>query len=220
MWRGPAAGLGPGVAEVRRAGRVYTAPPRRADPHLARRPRGRAQAAHRPLCRSQGLDGGARRRGSRGGPEPPRPRPRPHDGGRPSLRGHGEPGDGRRHHGAVRGSDHPRGSRCPGVLRRAPHAGGLRALRRWRAPVHGRPAADAGRPQLRGGRRALDRQRPAHGLQRGGTDDPPGGADGAARDAGIHPDRPRDPGARRGVHPRAGARTDGSQGARQPGRGI
>jgi class 3 adenylate cyclase len=31
---------------------------------------------------------------------------------------------------------------------------------------------------------------------------------------------PRDPGARRGVHPRAGARTDGSQGARQPDRGV
>jgi class 3 adenylate cyclase len=35
------------------------------------------------------------------------------------LRGHREPGDGRRHHGAVRGTDHPRGSRCPCVLRRA-----------------------------------------------------------------------------------------------------
>ena len=32
----------------------------------------------------------------------PRCRPRDHDGGRASVRGHGEPGDGRRHHGALR----------------------------------------------------------------------------------------------------------------------
>ena len=54
-----------------------------------------------------------------------RPRPRIDDGGRPPLRGHREPGDGRRHHGAVRGAAGLRGSRRPRLLRRAAHAGSL-----------------------------------------------------------------------------------------------
>ena len=36
-----------------------------------------------------------------------RSRPRAHDGGGPPLRGHGEPGDGRRHHGATRRAARP-----------------------------------------------------------------------------------------------------------------
>ena len=44
-----------------------------------------------------------------------------------------------------------------------------------------RARPDPRRPQLRRGRRPRDRQRPAHGLHRGGPDDPSGRAHGAAR---------------------------------------
>ena len=49
----------------------------------------------------------------------PRSGARTHDGGGASLRGHGQPGDGRRHHGAVRGAARPRGPRRARLLRRA-----------------------------------------------------------------------------------------------------
>ena len=45
------------------------------------------------------------------------------DGGRASLRGHGQPGDGRRHHGAVRRAARPRGPRRARLLRGPAHAG-------------------------------------------------------------------------------------------------
>ncbi len=48
------------------------------------------------------------------------------------------------------------------------------------AAPHGVPSPDPGRAQLRRGRRARDRQRSAHGLHRGGPDDAPGRAHGAA----------------------------------------
>ncbi len=52
--------------------------------------------------------------------------------------------------------------------------------------------ADPRRAQLGRGRRALDRQRSAHGLHGGRPDDAPGGADGAAGRSRHHPaDRPR-----------------------------
>ena len=51
------------------------------------------------------------------------PGARADDGGRPPLRGHGQPGDGRRDHGALRRAARPRGSRGAGVLRGAPDAG-------------------------------------------------------------------------------------------------
>ena len=101
----------------------------------SRRPRRRAQAGHRALRRPQGLDGAAGRPRSRGGPEAPRPGPRANDGGRPPLRRHREPGDGRRHHGAVRRAAGPRGPRGAGLLRRARDAGGRQALRRG-GPAH------------------------------------------------------------------------------------
>ena len=66
---------------------------------------GRAQAGHRAVRRPQGLDGAAGRPGPRGGAQAPRSRARADDGGRPSLRGHRQPGDGRRDHGAVRRAD-------------------------------------------------------------------------------------------------------------------
>ena len=50
-----------------------------------------------------------------------------------------------------------------------------------RAPRAGRRGPDPRRPQLRRGRGARDRQRPAHGLHRGGADHAPGRAHGAAR---------------------------------------
>ncbi len=95
--------------------------PRRSSPR--RRPRRRAQAGDGAVRRPQGLDGAARRPGPRGGPEAPRPRPRADDGGRPPLRGHGQPGDGRRDHGALRRAAGPRGPRRAGLLCRARHAG-------------------------------------------------------------------------------------------------
>ena len=108
--------------------------PRREDPHLQGRARRRAQAGHRALRRPQGLDGAARRPRSRGGAQAPRSRARADDGGGPPLRGHGQPGDGRRHHGAVRRAARPRGPRRARLLRRAAHAGGGPAVRRGGAP--------------------------------------------------------------------------------------
>ena len=67
----------------------------------------------------KGSHGAARRPRSRGGPATPRSGARAHDGGGAPLRGHGQPGHGRRHHGAVRRAAGPRGSRRARVLRRA-----------------------------------------------------------------------------------------------------
>ena len=60
-----------------------------------------------------------------------------------------------------------------------------------------RGGADPRRAQFRGGRRALDRQRSAHGLHRGRPDDPPGRADGTARPARDRAADRRDLAARR-----------------------
>src|SRR5262249_21059365 len=49
---------------------------------------GRAEAGHRVVCRSQGLNGASRRPRPRGGAQDPRPRSRTNDGGGASLRGH------------------------------------------------------------------------------------------------------------------------------------
>ena len=111
--------------------------PRREDPHLEGRPRGRAQAGHRALRRPQGLDGAARRPRPRGGAEAPRPRARADDGGRPPLRGHRQPGDGRRDHGAVRRAARPRGPRGARLLRRAAHAAARSTATRTRSSAHG-----------------------------------------------------------------------------------
>ena len=166
-------------------------PPRREDPHLARRPRGRAQAGHRALRRPQELDGAARRPRPRGGAQAPRRGARAADGGGPPLRGHGEPGHGRRHHGPLRRSGRPRGSRRARLLRRPAHA---------RARATGTPTNCAGpraldvhdprRDQLGRGRRAHDRQRPAHGLLGGRPDHAPGRPHGAARPARHDPGQP------------------------------
>ena len=57
------------------------------------------------------------------------------DRGRPPLRGDRLPGDGRRHHGAVRGAARPRGPRRPSLLRRPD------ACRRRSAATARRPAS-------------------------------------------------------------------------------
>ena len=94
------------------------------------------------------------------------PVPDADDGGGAPLRRHGEPGDGRRHHGALRRAARPRGPRRARLLRGAAdagehhHAGGGASQR-------ARPLrADPRGAQLRRGRGALGRQRPAHGLHR------------------------------------------------------
>ncbi|MBI2528069.1 MAG: adenylate/guanylate cyclase domain-containing protein [Candidatus Rokubacteria bacterium] len=64
------------------------------------------------------------------------------------------------------------------------------------------------------------RRRPAHGLHRGGADDPPGGPHGADGQAGLHPPGAGNPGSRRGI--RAGPIPGGGvrQGARRPRGGL
>ena len=142
------------------------------------------------------------------------------DGGRPPLRGHRQPGDGRRHHGALRRAARPRGSRRARVLCRAPDAGRRAALLGRAAPRAGRGGADPRRPQLRRGRGALDRQRSPHGLHRRGPDHAPGGAHGAARGARQHPAHRRDAAPGRGLRPGHPARPGADQGARRAGRGV
>ena len=104
--------------------------PRREDPHLEGRPRRRAQAGDRALRRPQGLDGAARRPGPRGGAQAPRPGARADDGGRPPLRGHGQPGDGRRDHGALRRAARPtRTTRSAPAMPRCGCSGGSTSTR-------------------------------------------------------------------------------------------
>ncbi len=209
-----------GITALRGAGSLHSQTPGREDPVVKGRARGRAQAGHRALRRPQGLDGAARRPRSRGGAHAPRPRARTHDGGRPPLRGHGEPGDGRRDHGALRRAARPRGSRGARVLRRAPDAGVAETLRGRHAPLARGGGADPGRSQLGRGRRPLGRQRSPHGLHRRGPDDPPRGPDGtagAARDGAA--DR-RDRAARRGLRRGAVARAHPREGSPGPDRAL
>ena len=98
---------------------LHASPPGREDPHLQARPRRRAQAGHRAVRRHEGLARAPRRPRPRGGAQAPRPRPRAHDGGGAPLRGHRQPGHGRRHHGALRRPAGPRGPRRARLLRRA-----------------------------------------------------------------------------------------------------
>jgi hypothetical protein len=109
-------------------------------------------------------------RDPRGGAEAPRPRPRAHDGGCPPLRGHGQSGDGRRDHGALRRTGRARGSRRARVLCGAQNAGEREKVRGRGASLPRGRGQDPRRAELRRGRRALDRERPAHGLHRGGPD--------------------------------------------------
>jgi hypothetical protein len=74
----------------------------------------------------------ARRPRSRGGAEALDPVSGADDGSRPPLRGHRQPGDGRRDHGAVRCAPRPRGPRRAGLLCRTRHAGSGSPLRRGR----------------------------------------------------------------------------------------
>ena len=154
--------------------------------------RRRAQARDRAVRRPQGLDGAPRRPGPRGGAATPRSGPGADDGGGPSLRGHGEPGDGRRDHGAVRRADRARRPRRPRLLCRAPDAGIRQSVRRRGAARARRDGADPRRAQLRRGRGRRDRQRPAHGLHGGRGDDASRRAHGTGRAPGHGADRAGD----------------------------
>ena len=129
---------GPEVLRRMRPGahrRIAAAPPlprsRRLHAQASRRPhpdvegcaRGRTQARDGAVRRRQRLDGAARRPRPGRGEEHPRPGARAHDGGGASLRRDRQSGDGRRHHGVVRGAVGARGPRGARLLRRARHAG-------------------------------------------------------------------------------------------------
>ena len=104
------------------------------------------------------------------------------DGSRTRVRGYGEPGDGRRHHGAVRRAGGSRGPRRARLSRRPPLQ---EALARYAAGSYAAPMAwrcKLGVGLNSGGcSSAGDRQRFANGLHRRGPDYAPGGSDGAAR---------------------------------------
>ena len=215
VWRTARRGASNGDRKVRVARRLHPQAPRREDPHLEGRPGRRAQAGHRPLRRPQGLDGAARRPRSRGGAQDSRSRPRADDGGRAPLRGHRQPGDGRRDHGALRRAARPRGSRGAGVLRGAPDAGEREEVRGRGATLARGGGQDPRRAELRGGRRARHRQRSAHGLHGRRPDDAPGRADGADRRSRRDRDHARDAGAGRGLRRGEVARPRAGEGARR-----
>ena len=200
--------------------RLHARPPRQQDPQRARAADRRAQTGHRPLRRSQGLARAARRPRSRGRARAARHRARADDGGGAPLRGDRQPGDGRRHHGAVRSAPRPRGPRGARLLRGAAHAQGDGPRRRGRPPPARRRRADPRRAQLRRGRRPLDRQRSPDGLQRGRPDHAPGRAHGAARPSRHHPHHRRHLPARRALHRGRLAGPDADQGPQGPGGGL
>ena len=200
--------------------RLHAAVPRREDPDLPPCARGRAQAGDGAVRRHEGLARVARRPRPRGRAQAPGPCPRAHDGSGPPLRGHREPGDGRRDHGALRRPPRPRGSRRARLLRRPRHAAGD-------SPLHGGgPPGPRLEVQIRIGLNSgevvvrADRQRSPHGLLGGRPDHASRRAHGAARDAGDDaPDR-RDAPARRGVRPRRPARPRSRSRAWRAGRGV
>ena len=209
-----------GRVALRLARGLHAATPRRADPHVSRGAGRRAQAGDGALRRPQGLDGASRRAGSGGGRAAARPRPRAHDGGRPPLRGHGEPDHERRDHGALRRAARARGPRGAGVLRGAPDARRRPAIL-GRAPRRPRGrGADPRRGQLRRSARAIHQQRSAHGLHGGRTDHPPRGANGAARASRQHPHHRRHAEARRGLRDGERPRARAREGAERAGRGL
>ncbi len=139
---------------------------------------------------------------------------------RAPLRGHGQPGPGRRHHGAVRRADRARGPCRARLLRGAGDpardAGpGRRAARRPR-----RRGQRAGRSALGRGPGPHDRQRPQHGLRRDRSDGPSREPDGAAGEPGDGPADRGDRPARRGLRRAAGARAGAGEGPLAADRGV
>ncbi len=156
-----------------RAGRavdVHTAPSGGKDPGFPKRGRGRTQAGDRAVRRYQGFHRADTRAGHRGGAAAARRDGQGNDGGRASLRGHGKPGVGRRHHGTVRRADRPRGPRVARLLRRARAPGRNAPLRRAGPADSRRAGRCARRAEQRGSRRAPDQRRSSYGLQRDGPD--------------------------------------------------
>ena len=111
---------------LRLAAELHPEASRREDPE--RTPFGgrREEADQRDVRRRERLDGAARRPRSGRSARPARPGARADDGGRASLRGHRQPGDGRRHHGALRRAARARGPRRARLLRGAAHPGDAR----------------------------------------------------------------------------------------------
>jgi hypothetical protein len=110
-----------------------------------------------------------------------------------------------------------RGSCGSCLLCRDPHAAPRQPLRR-RDPARGRHArADPRGPQFGRGCRALDRQRPPHGLHRGRADHASRSPDGADGQAGIHARHGRHRDAGGGLHPGSIGRGRPREGAGDPG---
>ena len=129
---------------------------RREDSHLEGRARRRAEAGNGPLRGSQGIHGAPRRPRSGRITEAPGSGARSDDGGRALLRGHGQPGDGRRDHGALRRAALTRGPRRARLLRGPPDAGLGEAVCGGGRQVRGRADPHPRRAQLRrSGRRSI-----------------------------------------------------------------
>ena len=123
-----------------------------------------------------------------------------HDGRRAPLRGHRQPGHGRRNHGALRRPDRPRGPRAARLLRRAGHAAARRRVRAGGASHPGRAGADPRRAELRRGGGALHPSDLHMDYTAIGQTTHLAAPDGADRDAGD------DPACRGDVAPRRGLR--------------
>jgi hypothetical protein len=202
-------GARPDPGSLRLPRRLYPAGPGREDPDRARGSGGRAQAGDGALRGHEGLARAAGRPRSRGRAAHAGPGAGPDDGGGAPVRGHRQPGAGRRDHGDLRRPGRPREPRGARGLRGAAHARGRARPGPRAAPRRGARRADPHRAQLGRGGGALDRQRPAHGVHRGRPDDAPGRADGAARPSRCDAPHRREPAPGRGLHrgdvPRPGA---------------
>ena len=123
-------------------------------------------------------------------------------------------------YGPVWRPDRPRRP-CPaGLLCRPGHAGGDATICRRRTPRARSGTAYPGWSQLRGGRGAGHRQRPAHGLLGGGPDHTSGSAHGAACSAWEHHAGGANPAAGGGFSAGQRLRTHSRQGPDGAGRGV
>ena len=114
--------------------------------------------------------------------EAPRSGARADDGGRPPLRGHRQPGAWATASWRCSARRSPtRTTPCGPATPRCGCRRRSRGTPSESCAASRRRRADPRRAQLRRGRGALDRQRPAHGLHRDRPDHAPGRADGAAR---------------------------------------
>ncbi len=161
--------------------KLHTEAACRAHPAQPRRAGRRTQAGDRAVRRHQRIDGADPRRRPGRRAADPRPDDRGDDDRHSSLRGHGQQGFGRRHHGAVRCPDSPRRSCGARLLRRARSAEGTeRAIGADQARLRHR-GASPDRDSLGRGRGSHDWQRSDDGLRRDRPDDASRLENGAAR---------------------------------------